>query len=425
MSTISNGVPGPREHYPIYQQEVGTVLSADSSLPLLFQPLKIRNIQFKNRIFVSPMAQWSSDNGHATDWHLVHYGGLATRGVGAICIEATAVLPEGRGSAPDAGIWTDSHIEPLKRIVDFAHAHGTVIGVQLVHSGRKGSGYSPWVYKTAVRPQRPVNYTAGADDGGWPDDVWAPSAIQFSKGYPCPKEMDEERMKYVEEAFVAATKRCEAAGFDFVELHGAHGYLLHEFCSPLSNLREDEYGGTLENRLRYPLQIVERCREVWPSTKPLFYRLSATDWSEGHEKDEQGSWKQWGIEQSIILSGELKKRGVDLIDVSTGGLWSKQKIPVAPGYQVQFAEAIKKAHPDVIVGAVGLIDTPQYAEQVLESHQADVIFLGRPFLRNPHWAIQAAEDLGVAVKPANQYERGWPTIRAPMISVDHHDCLKR
>jgi 2,4-dienoyl-CoA reductase-like NADH-dependent reductase (Old Yellow Enzyme family) len=371
---INKPVPGAKEFYPLNEPSIGTTLSPETflrnkDLPPLFTPLTIRGVTFANRIFVvsevahwvdvcsahtdgpslsqAPISQNSSDNGHATDWHLVHIGGFATRGAGGILMEATAVLPEGRISPEDAGLWTDSQIAPLQRIVDFAHTQATKIGVQLGHAGRKASILSPWVQSSVNHTHRANTATAFANEGGWPDNVYGPIAVPWSGQYPYPKEMTTADMQYVVDGFAAAAKRAAAAGFDFIQIHGAHGYLLHSFLSPISNMRSDDYGGqSFENRIRFPLRVVEVVREAW-GDRPLFVRLSATDWAEGPEKDSQGRWLQWGIEQTILLTGELKKLGVDLIDVSSGGNWSAQKVLVGPGYQVPFAEAVKKAHSDI------------------------------------------------------------------------------
>ncbi|KAF7436544.1 hypothetical protein PC9H_003377 [Pleurotus ostreatus] len=396
MPLLNTPVPGAREFYPLNEPEIGTALSQKDA-PLLFQPITIGGVTFKNRIFVSPMCQYSSSDGHATDWHLVHIGGFATRGAGAICLEATAVVPEGRISPSDAGIWKDSQIAPLKRIVEFCHSQGTKVGIQLAHAGRKASLLAPWI--------GPVR-AAAVDEGGWPDEVYAPSPISYANDYPLPKEASEEDMQRVEDAFADAIVRCEKVGFDFIEIHGAHGYLLHSFVSPLSNVRNDIYGGQpLENRLRFPLRVVQRCRAAW--SKPLFVRISASDWAEGPEKGEDGNWAQWGIEQSTVYVGEMLKLGIDLVDCSSGGNWAKQKIPYEHGYQVPFAEALKKAHPSLPIGAVGLLTDPSLVERYLRDGKADVVFLGRELLRNPHWPLAAAKALGTPVKAANQYERAW------------------
>ncbi|KAI0735007.1 FMN-linked oxidoreductase [Earliella scabrosa] len=413
---INKPVPGAHQYLPLNEPAIGAPYSEstypqNATIPTLFKSINIRGVTFKNRIFVSPMCQYSSDNGHATDWHFVHIGGFATRGVGAICMEATSVVPEGRISPQDAGLWTDSQIAPLKRIVDFTHAHGTIIGVQLAHAGRKASTYAPWVHSDMAKSWRAPTYVAGEQEGGWPDRVSGPSDIPFSDQYPKPVPMSEEEILRVENAFVEAVERCKQVGYDFIEIHGAHGYLFHEFMSPLSNVRNDQYGGSLENRMRWPLRVAQKVRAAWD--KPFFYRISATDWAEGPEKDASGEWKQWGIEQSKILVGELQRLGVDLIDCSTGGNWVQQQIAVGPGYQVPFAEELKNAYPNLPIGAVGMITEPDQAEAYLRDGKADVVFLARELIRTPHWPILAAQKLGVAVKPANQYERGWTEMLTP------------
>ncbi|KAG7099587.1 hypothetical protein E1B28_001417 [Marasmius oreades] len=403
MSFINRAAPDVEGYFPLNDPPIGTSRDESQELPLLFQPITIGGVTFKNRIFVSPMCQYSSDNGHATDWHLVHIGGFATRGVGAICMEATAVVPEGRIAPEDAGLWTDTQIAPLKRIINFAHAQGVKIGIQLAHAGRKASTYAPWVQEKVGQGLRNA---ASKEENGWPDEVVGPTSTPFNEHFPIPKELTKEQLEEVENAFVAAIKRAEEAGFDFIELHCAHGYLISSFVSPLSNTRTDEFGGQLlENRLRFPLRLISRCRSAW--SKPLFVRISATDWAEGPEKNEDGTWAQWGIEQSTIYAGEMKKLGVDLVDVSSAGNWSKQKITVVPGYQVPFAAAIKKAHPDLSVGSVGFITEGKQAEGYLREGKTDVVFLARALMRDPHWALTAARDLGVKIKAANQYERAF------------------
>ncbi|KAJ3573791.1 hypothetical protein NP233_g2217 [Leucocoprinus birnbaumii] len=402
---INKAVPNAREYYPLNEPEISTVLNTTSGTPKLFEPLTLRAVTFKNRIWVAPMCQYSSDDGHATDWHLVHLGNFATHGAGAVIVEATAVVPEGRISPEDAGLWKDSQIAPLKRIVSFGHAHNTKMGIQLAHAGRKASIQAPWVKRQAGFDSS----VATKEENGWPDEVYAPSEISYLKGtYPDPQAATEDYLNKVTDAFVEAAKRADEAGFDFIELHAAHGYLLHEFLSPLSNTRSDIYGGQpLENRLRFVLQVTEKVRAAWPEQKPLFVRISATDWAEGPEKDESGKWLQWGLEQSMILSERLEKLGVDLIDVSTAGNWQKQKIPWAPGFQVPFAADIKKALPNTSIATVGSITEPEQAEEYLQEDKADVILMGREFLRNPSWPMYAARQLGVTLKAANQYEMAW------------------
>ncbi|KAI0317670.1 FMN-linked oxidoreductase [Amylostereum chailletii] len=417
MPFLNTPAPGAREYYPLNDPIIGSALPAESypqnkELPPLFQPLTIRGVTFPNRIFVSPMCQYSSDNGHATDYHLVHLGGYAIRGPGAIIVEATAVVPEGRISPEDAGLWTDTQIAPLKRIVDFAHAHGSKIGIQLAHAGRKASTYAPWVFASADLKHKAPGWLAGKDEGGWPDEVYGPSEIKYAEDHAQPKPMTEENIKYVTDAFVAATKRSIEIGFDFVEIHGAHGYLIHSFLSPLSNARTDGYGGAFENRTRILLEITKAVRAAW-GDRPLFVRLSGTDWAEGPEKGEDGEWKQWGIVQTAQLSGELAKLGVDFIDVSSSGNWAQQKIPVGPGYQVPLAEAVKKAVPNTLVGAVGLITDGKQANAILVEGKADVILVAREFQRSPNFVMEAAEALGVAIKPAVQTERAWSRVLVP------------
>ncbi|KZT41418.1 FMN-linked oxidoreductase [Sistotremastrum suecicum HHB10207 ss-3] len=407
--------PDVETYYPLNEPEIGTlypssVYHQNKTEPKLFQPLTIRGVTFKNRIWVPPMCQYSSVNGHATDWHLVNLGAYAARGVASITMEATSVVPEGRISPEDAGLWTDSQIEPLKRVVNFCHGQGTKIGIQLAHAGRKASTLAPWV-RDPVRTVLSGRTVALEDENGWPDNVFAPSAIAFAPGYAQPREMTIEQIKEVQNAFVEAALRSEKAGFDFIELHAAHGYLIHEFYSPLSNHRTDEYGGSLNNRFRFLLEIVEKVKAVWPE-KPLFVRISAADFAEGPEQ-ENGEWKQWGIEQSILLCKQLKDRGVDLIDCSAGGNWAKQKFALEPGYQVPFAAALKKAIPDLVIGTVGLITSPILAEGYLQDGKADVVYLARELMRRADWPLVAAKELGVAVKPANQLERAWMDLITP------------
>ncbi|KAE9400590.1 NADH:flavin oxidoreductase [Gymnopus androsaceus JB14] len=380
MKHINEAVSGVSGYFPKNNPEIGTPfnLKEDASVPLLFTPITIGNVTFKNRIFAAPMCQYSSDNGHATDWHVVHIGSMAVRGIGAICMEATAVVPEGRISPEDAGIWTDSQMEPLKRIVNFAHAHGTKIGVQLAHAGRKASTYATWVQVHGH------HHTASKEENGWPDEVFGPSSIAWSENFGEPKELTKDELVKIEDAFLASIRRCQEIGCTLTSSNfiGAHGYLLHSFVSPLSNTRSDEFGGqSLENRLRWPLQLIAR------------------------PEQENGQWKQFGIEQSKIYAAEMHKLGVDLVHVSTGGNWSGQKVATGPGFQVPFAEEIKKSNPKLFVGTVGLITDAKIAESYLQEGKADVIFLARALLRNPHWPLEAAEQLGVRVKAANQYER--------------------
>ncbi|ALW84178.1 oxidoreductase [Hymenobacter sedentarius] len=351
----------------------------------LFEPLALRGVTLKNRIVVSPMCQYSSVDGFATDWHLVHLGSRAVGGAGLIISEAAAVSPEGRISPDDLGIWKDEHLHMLTRITAFLKSQGSVPGIQLAHAGRKASTYSPWKGEGHV-PE---------SEGGW--QPVGPSALAFAPTYGTPHALDGPGLQKVIADFRAAAERALAAGFEVIELHAAHGYLLHEFLSPLSNHRTDEYGGTFENRIRLLLEVVAATREVWPAELPLIVRISVTDWTEGG----------WNADESVQLAAMLKVRGVDMIDCSTGGNVPKAPIPVGPGYQVQFAERIKQ-ETGMLTGAVGLITTPAEAEAILTNGQADVVLLAREFLREPYFPLFAAHDLGVEMPWPVQYERAKP-----------------
>ena len=345
----------------------------------LLTPLKLRGITLRNRIVMSPMCQYSAKDGFADDWHLVHLGSRAVGGTGLIMVEATAVTAQGRISPGDLGIWSDAHIEPLARIARFVKSQGAVPSIQLAHAGRKGSSNLPWLAGNGLLT---------AEEGGW--EVIAPSAIPFDEGCPVPKELDAAGIEAVVEAFEAATRRALQAGFEIIEIHAAHGYLLHEFLSPLSNHRTDEYGGSFENRSRLLLRIAERLRALIPQELPLFVRISATDWAEGG----------WDIDESVLLARELKQRGVDVIDVSSGGLVPKAKIPVGKGYQVPFARRIRN-EADIRVGAVGLITEFAHANEIITAGDANLVFLARELMRDPYWALHAQQALG--------QEMTWPT----------------
>lgn len=348
----------------------------------LFSPLKIKNIELKNRIIVSPMCQYSSDDGFANDWHLVHLGSRAVGGAALIISEATAVCPEGRISPNDLGIWKDEHIPFLKRITNFIDKQGSIAGIQLAHAGRKSSQTAPWNGSKDVSPE----------NGGW--QTVAPSAIAFKEGDVIPHEMSVIEIKKVIQYFQDAALRAKQAGFKVIELHGAHGYLINEFLSPVSNKRTDEYGGSFENRIRFLLEIIESVRKVWTEEYPLFVRLSTTEWIEG----------AWTINDSIKLTELLKTKTIDLIDCSTGGNVSGVKITIKPLYQVEFAEQIKKA-TGVLTGAVGLITNAQEANAIIEESKADVVLLARELLRNPYFPLQAATELGIETLWPLQYER--------------------
>ena len=338
----------------------------------LFTPLKIRNIELKNRIAVSPMCQYSSNDGIPTDWHLVHLGSRAVGGAGLILTEATAVSHEGRISPDDAGIWNDEQANAYKRLTSFIKSQNAIPGIQLAHAGRKASTYSPWKGNGEVR----------VEDGGW--KTLAPSPISFAENFPHPKEMSEEDIKLVINQFSRAAKRSIEAGFEVIELHFAHGYLVHEFLSPISNQRKDNYGGTLENRCRFAIEIAKSVRQVIQDSTPLFARISSTDWVDGG----------WDIDQSIQLAKWLKEVGVDLIDCSSGGNVPNAKIPTAPGYQIPFSERIKK-EIGILTGGVGLITTAEQAEEIISSEKADIVLLAREMLRDPYFALHAAKKLNV------------------------------
>ncbi len=352
----------------------------------LFSPLTLRQVTLRNRIAMSPMCQYSAPDGVANDWHLVHYGSRAAGGAGLVMLEATAVEPRGRISTHCLGIWDDRHIEPLARIARFIADQGAVPGIQLGHAGRKGSQRPPWM----------GGGYAAQEEGGW--DVIGPSPVPYQPDAPVPAAMTREDMEAMVRAFQLAAVRALAAGFQVIEIHAAHGYLLHQFLSPLSNQREDEYGGSLKNRLRFPLEVVAGVQEVWPQEYPIFVRISATDWAEGG----------WDLKQSVAFAAALKELGVDLIDCSSGGTTPAQRIELGPGYQVPFAEHIRR-EVDVPTGAVGLITEPDQANAILEAGQADLILIGRELLRNPHWPLHAAAKLGVeAASWPVQYLRAKP-----------------
>jgi 2,4-dienoyl-CoA reductase-like NADH-dependent reductase (Old Yellow Enzyme family) len=350
----------------------------------LFTPLRLRGLELRNRIAVSPMCQYSAENGHPTTWHLVHLGSRAVGGAALVMAEATGVQAVGRISPDDTGIYLDSHVDAWKPIVQFIHAQGAIAGIQLAHAGRKGSTAAPWLGGKAV----------AFDAGGW--TPVAPTAMRFAEGYPVPKELTTEEIGQIVADFEAAAHRVLRAGFQVVEIHAAHGYLLHEFYSPLSNRRTDRYGGSFDNRIRLLLQVVEAVRTIWPEPQPLFVRISATDWAEGG----------WDLPQSVELCRRLKESGVDLVDCSSGGNVATAKIPAGPGYQVEFASAIRR-EGKIATGAVGMITDPGQAETIIRTGQADVVFLARELLRDPYWPRQAAHGLGVKIKAPVQYERAW------------------
>jgi 2,4-dienoyl-CoA reductase-like NADH-dependent reductase (Old Yellow Enzyme family) len=371
----------------------------------IFAPLEIGDITLPNRIVVSPMCQYSSEDGFANDWHLVHLGSRAVGGASLVITEATAITAVGRISPRDLGLWKDEHIAPLKRIVDFLHGQGTFAGIQLAHAGRKASMCPPWEGERVA--------TAG--EGGW-SDVVAPSAIPFAPHYAQPRALDEAEINAVVGAFAQAAHRSLLAGFDVIEIHGAHGYLLHEFLSPLSNHRSDSYGGSFENRIRLLIRVVDAVRDVWPHEKPLFVRISATDWTDGG----------WSLQESIALSAQLRLRKVDLIDVSSGGLVPGAKIPVGPGYQTHFSEQIRR-QTGILTGTVGMITDPAQADHILRTEQADLVLMAREFLRDPYWALHAADELRQKIAWPAQYLRAASNGVPPRepISAEDAESLRR
>jgi 2,4-dienoyl-CoA reductase-like NADH-dependent reductase (Old Yellow Enzyme family) len=344
----------------------------------LLSPLTIRSVTFRNRIVMSPMCQYCAVDGVANDWHLVHLGSRASGGVALVMVEATAVTADGRISPGDMGIWGDEHIEPLARIARFVHSQGAIAGIQIAHAGRKASCEAPWLGGARLLP----------DAGGW--DVVAPSAVPFNDTDPTPIALDEAGIEGVVAAFEAATRRALAARFKVIEVHAAHGYLLHEFLSPLSNQRKDQYGGSLDNRMRLVLQVAERVRALVPQELPVFVRISATDWVDGG----------WDAAQSVVLCTRLRELGIDLIDVSSGALTPKACIPVAKGYQVPFARQIRD-EAKIMTGAVGLITETQHANEIITGGDADLVFIARELLREPYWALKAQAELGE--------DGSWPT----------------
>ena len=351
----------------------------------LFSPIRLRDLTVRNRVFVAPMCQYSSEDGMPTDWHKVHLGSRAAGGAGLVMQEATAVSPEGRISPWDAGLWSDGQARAYGRINDFVSRHGAVPAIQLAHAGRKASTDAPWRGGKALPPGR----------GGW--QTLGPSPVPFDAASPAPREMTPRDIDDVVAQFVSATRRSADAGFQVVEVHAAHGYLLHEFLSPLSNRRTDDFGGSLANRCRFPLRVAAAVREAWPGRLPVFVRISATDWVEGG----------WDLPQSIEFSRMLKDVGVDLIDCSSGGNVPDAKIPVAPGYQVPFAEAIRR-EVGIATGAVGLITEAHQAEGIITSGRADCVLIARAFLNDPYWALHAAHALGADADWPVQYLRGRP-----------------
>ncbi|OLN85371.1 putative NADPH dehydrogenase C23G7.10c 4 [Colletotrichum chlorophyti] len=422
--TVNKPASGVPFHTPAQEPPAGTPTSP-STAPTLFQPLRIRDATFNNRIWVSPMCQYSADDGHATEYHLVHLGQFALHGAALTIVEATAVEPRGRISPQDVGLWKDSQVAPLKRVVDFIHSQNQLAGIQLAHAGRKGSLLAPWISENGTR------VVATESEGGWPEDSVAPSPIPYAEGWVVPKELTVEEIRGLVKGFADAAKRAVDAGFDVIEIHGAHGYLLTEFLSPLTNKRTDEYGGSFENRTRFLLETIKAVRDVIPSGTPLFLRISATEWME-HE-----GAPSWTLEESIRLAKLLPDAGVDLLDVSSGGNNAAQKIDIGPYYQVSLAGKIRAAveaeGKSLLIGAVGMISSGEMAREIVQARggkangvngvngeerrtieideehgqvtQADAVLVGRQFLREPNFVYKIADEIGVPIKWANQYHR--------------------
>ncbi|KAK3900959.1 hypothetical protein C8A05DRAFT_35387 [Staphylotrichum tortipilum] len=419
--TKSAPAPGTPFYTPQQTPAAGTALNPnDPNLPTLFTPIKLRGLTLQNRFVVSPMCTYSADDGHLTDWHLVHLGAFAQRGAALTIVEATAVVPNGRISPEDSGLWQDSQIAPLRSVVDYVHSQGQKIGIQLAHAGRKASTLAPW-HVAGFTPG--ASEVATADIGGWPENLWAPSPIPWDEGYPIPKEMTVEQIEGLVQAFADAAKRAVQAGVDTIEIHGAHGYLISEFLSPISNQRTDRYGGPLPNRARLLLSIVSSIRAVIPQSMPLLVRISATEWMEWTNAP------SWDLAQSKQLALLLADAGVDLLDVSSAGNNPRQQIKLQPYYQVDLAAEIrdelkKQGRKGMAVGAVGMVREAEMARDVVQDGRAskssgvegengeygaeakaDLVFVARQFLREPEFVLKAAAQLGVGVAAPLQYRR--------------------
>ncbi|KAI0815709.1 NADPH dehydrogenase [Xylaria sp. FL0064] len=421
-SVENKGAPGAPFYTPEQSPPAGTALDP-ATAPTLFHPLKIRDMTLQNRFAVSPMCQYSADDGHLTEWHFVHLGQFAIRGAALTIVEATAVLANGRITPQDSGLWKDSQIAPLKRIVDYAHSQGQKIGIQLGHAGRKASVLAPWLQHSGKH-----GIVASKEHGGWGDNVWSASTIPVAEDdYAVPKEMTIENIKELLQAFKDAARRAVEAGFDTIEIHGAHGYLLTNFLSPITNKRTDAYGGSFEGRTKLLFETIAAVREVIPASMPLFLRISATEWME------HTGQPSWTLEDSIKLAKLLPAAGIDLLDVSSGGNNEEQKIDIHPYYQVDLAgqirEEIKKEELNLLIGAVGMITNAEMARSIVQEDKpevtgtttppdecedagqvtkADLIFAARQFLREPEFPLRSAHQLGVEVKWPIQYHRaGW------------------
>ncbi|KAF5334656.1 hypothetical protein D9611_012009 [Ephemerocybe angulata] len=441
MSSKARNVPAPGIPYftPAQRPPAGSAFFPQPSgrdIPKVFQPLRIRGVEFHNRIFLSPLCQYSADNGKMTPWHMAHIGGIALRGPGLSCIEATAVLPEGRITPEDVGIWSDEHVQGLSELVTFVHSQSQKIAIQLAHAGRKASTLAPWIAGDSV---------ASEAAGGWPDNVWGPSDIPYNETFPVPKVFTKEGINKVIKAFEDGAKRALKAGFDVIEIHSAHGYLLDSFLSPASNKRTDEYGGSFVNRIRLLLEVVDTVRRVIPETMPLFVRISATDWLEESLPNEPS----WRSEDTVRLAPILYEHGVDLLDCSTGGNHEKQRIKGGPAYQTPFAHAVMQGIgakesfpmntqspmtgngrlPRLIVSSVGAITTGPLAEKLLQNGHLDVVCVGRQFLRNPFTVWAWADELereGEEVQLQLPAQIGWGFKgRGKRCSDGKEDCASK
>ncbi|KAF4495884.1 NADPH dehydrogenase [Fusarium agapanthi] len=411
--------------YPDVAPIPGTQLVGNKVNSTLFSPLQVRGLTLQNRIAVSPMGMFSANDGHLNDFHLVHYGSFATRGAALVIVEATAVAPNARVSTGDSGLWKDSQIAPLKRVVDYIHVQGQKSGIQLCHSGPKGSMLPPWLAKGDPMVYFPL---ANEESRGWPNDVWGPSAICHGPGYPVPKEMGQKQIDLAIDQFASAARRAAEAGVgDFIELHGAHGYLINAFLSPLTNHRTDEYGGSFQNRTHFLFRVLKAVRGAIPDTVVLSLRISAVEWMEWSDQD------CWTLEDSIKLAKLLPQAGVDILDISSGGNHNDQKIDIHPYYQIDLAyqirQAIKADGIELLIAAVGFVDKPDMAESVVrgngdfgalqktngingnaerrkyEEPQADLVMVGRQFLRDSGFVLTAAKSLGVKVQWPLQYSK--------------------
>ncbi|KAI1344376.1 NADPH dehydrogenase [Xylariaceae sp. FL0016] len=400
---VNKPARGVSFYTPAQEPPAGTAVDPQPDgkpIPKLFTPLKIRGLTFQNRIMVSPLCQYSAPNGFHTLWHTTHLGGIVQRGPGLTFVEATAVQARGRITPQDSGLWLDEHKTPMRQSVEFAHSQGQKIGIQLAHAGRKASTVAPWLTFGALATEK-------AD--GWPDDVVAASDMPFDENHAKPRALSLAEIDQLKADFVSATKRAVDTGFDVIEFHCAHGYLMHNFLSPATNHRTDKYGGSFENRVRLPLEIAEAMREVMPEDMPLFVRVSATDWLEDAADYQGDSWK---VSDTAEFASMIAGRGVDLIDISSGGNHPLQKIKAGPGYQAPFAKAVKKAVGDrLLVSAVGSITTGKQAEEIIvggkgeEDTPLDVIMAGRTFQKDPFQVWTWAEDLNVSIYVPSQI--GW------------------